>query len=172
MTAAGANGRPAPRAAAADAKPGIKPDMDEAERFLGALDPTAGEFTFQTSDDDKARRKARAAGNKARKTKIPDPYAQILHGTLAQHWKRLVEMHGKRAGIFVTINATNLRGRTIKDVVKVRAVSWIWTARHSNRCWPTIRLHTSWSSRRLKSFTPTGASRTLHSTNSQRSKRC
>jgi len=39
MTAAGGNGRPAPRAAAADAKPSIKPDMDEAERFLGALDP-------------------------------------------------------------------------------------------------------------------------------------
>jgi hypothetical protein len=54
--------------------------MDEAERFLGALDPTAIQFTFQTFDDDKARREARTAEAAKRKKKIPDPFAKILHG--------------------------------------------------------------------------------------------
>jgi RecA-family ATPase len=84
------------------------PDRDEAERFLTALDPNTDRFTFQTFDDD------------------PDSkdgaLARILHGTLARHWDALVELNERGAGIFVTVNVTDFKGRSIENIVRVRAV--------------------------------------------------
>jgi hypothetical protein len=94
----------------------ITPDRDEAERFLTALDPRTKQFTFQTFDDDKERREAR------KKSKQRDPLAKVLHGTLAQHGNTLVKLNQKGAGIFVTINKTDLQGRTYEHMTGIRSV--------------------------------------------------
>jgi hypothetical protein len=95
----------------------ITPDRNEAERFLAALDPGTDQFTFQTFDDDKARRERRKKG------KQPDPFAKVLHGTLSEHWKTLASLNAKGAGIFVTINETDGKGRrTNNNIIRVRAV--------------------------------------------------
>jgi RepB DNA-primase N-terminal domain len=86
----------------------ILPDRDAAERFLAALDPAASQFTFQTFDDD-ADRKSK-------------DLARILHGSLNQHWGELCRLSASGAGVFVTINETNGRGRTAADVVRVRSL--------------------------------------------------
>ena len=94
----------------------LAPDRSEAERFLALLDPGASKFTFQTFDDDKERKERRAeAGEK-------DPYAKVFHGTLAQHFDALARLNARGAGIFVTVNETDFRGRTIKNVVRVRSL--------------------------------------------------
>jgi hypothetical protein len=103
----------------------FQPDRAEAERFLKALDPSTDRFTFQTFDDNKARRKARAEANKLRKKEgkkpLPDPFAKIRHGTLAEHWNELVKLNAQGAGIYVTVNETDFKGRTEKNIVRVRA---------------------------------------------------
>jgi len=103
-----------------------KPDRAEAERFLKALDPSTDRFTFQTFDDNKERRKQRAEANKLRKKQgkkpLPDPFAKIMHGTLAQHWNELIKLNAQGAGIYVTVNETDFKGRTEKNIVRVRAV--------------------------------------------------
>src|SRR5262245_60822982 len=86
----------------------LKFDRTEAMRFLKLLDPAGERFTFQTFADNKDRK--------------DDPrLVQVLHGTLAQHFNRLCELNKAGAGIFVTINQTNLRGRAATDIVAVRA---------------------------------------------------
>ena len=105
----------------------LTPDRDEAERFLKALDPApdAG-FTLQTFDDNKERKKKRAEANKLRKKEgkkeLKDPFATIRHGTLAEHYDLLVGLNAKGAGIYVTVNETNGKGREKTDVTRVRAV--------------------------------------------------
>jgi hypothetical protein len=80
----------------------------EASRFLACLDPEATFFTFQTFDDDPKRKDRRLA--------------QVLHGTLAEHAVELKRLNERGAGIFVTINETNGKGRKAENVVRVRAV--------------------------------------------------
>ena len=111
-------------------------DRAQAELFLHALDPAPdARFMFQTFDDNKVRRKARAEANKVRgeankqrkaEGKAPlkplkDRLARISHGTLAEHWDGLVELNAKGAGIFVTINETDGKGREITNVIRIRA---------------------------------------------------
>jgi len=84
----------------------LVPDRTEAARFLALLDRTATRFTFQTFDDDKERR------SKA--------LARVLHGSLDEHFAELARLNNAGAGIFVTVNETNLRGRLATDVIKVR----------------------------------------------------
>jgi hypothetical protein len=86
----------------------IAPDRAEAERFLQLLDPEASFFTFQTFDDDKERKDERLA--------------RIFHGTLDEHFDTLADLNAKGAGIFITVNATDGAGRTIKNVTRVRAL--------------------------------------------------
>jgi hypothetical protein len=91
----------------------MTPEREQAERFLPALDPTTESFTFQTFDDNIERKKQRARG---------DPFAKVLHGTLAQHWPTLVKLNQQGVGIFVTVNRTTLRGRrACENIVAVRA---------------------------------------------------
>jgi RecA-family ATPase len=92
---------------AADDRPSLKPDRDEAEGFLAALDPATDRFTFQTFDD-----------NEDRKDKS---LARVLHGTLAQHFKTLAKLNNRGAGIFVCVNVTDFKGRSAKNIVSVRA---------------------------------------------------
>jgi hypothetical protein len=82
------------------------PDLEEAARFLKLLDPAATQFTFQTFDD-----------NSVRDDKT---LAKVLHGTLAHCGSRLTRLNTAGAGVFVTINETDLHGRKIKNITRVR----------------------------------------------------
>jgi hypothetical protein len=84
----------------------IVPNRLEAERFLNLLDPTAVGFTFQTFDDNKDRE--------------DEKLARVRNGALDQHWAWLCTMNRAGAGIFVTINETDLQGRTTANVERVR----------------------------------------------------
>lgn len=93
--------------------PALELNRGEAERFLRALDPSAETWTFQTFDDDRERK----AANRGH-----DPFARVFHGTLDEHWPELTRLNRKGAGIFVTINETDGRGRGTKNIKRVRAV--------------------------------------------------
>ena len=70
------------------------PDIEAAEKFLSWLDPDAVKWSFQTFDDDAYR--------------ADKSLAQQRHGTFEQ-WKAELTMLNRRgAGIFVTMNATDL----------------------------------------------------------------
>jgi hypothetical protein len=86
----------------------LTPDLPLARRFLTILDESAESFTFQTFDDNKARSDKRLA--------------RVFHGTLGQHAATLTALNRQGAGIFVTINQTDGRGRKIENIVRVRAV--------------------------------------------------
>lgn len=81
-------------------------ELTTAHAFLKALDQSTNEFTFQTFDDRQARDKS---------------LNKILHGTLEQHLKTLIELNNAGAGVFVCVNATNFNGRKLENFVKVRA---------------------------------------------------
>lgn len=78
----------------------------EAARFLKLLDPQADQFTFQTFDDEKLSK--------------DKSLTRIFHGTLDQHATTLSELNARGAGVFVTINETDLQGRKAENVVAVR----------------------------------------------------
>jgi putative DNA primase/helicase len=84
------------------------PDHDQAERFLRLLDPGAISFTFQTFDDIKKRKNKQLA--------------RVLHGTLAENWDKLVQLNQQRAGIFITINETDGKGRKAENIERIRAL--------------------------------------------------
>ena len=79
-------------------------DRSAAERFLQLLDPTTDRFTFQTFVDAKG-------GSKK--------LARILHGTLDELWDELVRLNNAGAGIYVTVNETDFKGRTKKNILRV-----------------------------------------------------
>ncbi len=89
----------------ADAAPPI--NKIEAQRFLTALDPTADHWTFQTFDDDKRRKDV--------------TLKRVEHNTLDNIAGALAIRNERGAGIFVTINETDLRGRETKNIKRVRA---------------------------------------------------
>jgi hypothetical protein len=105
----------------------IEPNRNEAEQFLKALDPSPNAlWCFQTFDDSKERKKERAEANKLRKQQgtapLKDPLARCRYGTLAEHWDELVKLNGRGAGIYVTVNATDGRGRSNENIIRVRAL--------------------------------------------------
>ena len=79
----------------------------QAAEFLRALDPSAKSWTFQTYDDSPAKRPHLAA---------------IRHGSLEGCALWLSAQNDAGAGIFVTINETNLKGRKTANVVRPRAL--------------------------------------------------
>jgi hypothetical protein len=78
-------------------------DRDEAGRFLRFLDPAASAFTFQTFGDDRNSHDVNLA-------RITSDRAQVLR------------LYGLGAGVFVTINETDLTGRKSENIVRIRAV--------------------------------------------------
>jgi hypothetical protein len=86
----------------------LEPDFSQAERFLAILDETAERFTFQTFDDDKQRKDKRLAS--------------VLTGSLEECWKRLVALNRQGAGVFVTVNETDGKGRKLENITRIRAV--------------------------------------------------
>ena len=88
--------------------PKLAPDISAAEHFLTQLDEAAEYWTFQTFDDD-GRRK--------------DPgLARIIHGAMEEHSETLSDLNQRGAGVFVTINETDFRGRKRGNIQRVRAV--------------------------------------------------
>jgi hypothetical protein len=79
-----------------------------AHRFLTLLDEEADTFTFQTFDDTEAKRRELAK--------------KVHHELTEPLVEKLVELSEQGAGIFVTINKTDGKGRTADNIIKVRAV--------------------------------------------------
>lgn len=79
----------------------LKPDLREAEQFLKALGGETA-FTFQTfSDREELKRKF--TGNDG-KDRAFDPFAKVLHGTLAEHAAELAGLNNAGGGVFVMVN--------------------------------------------------------------------
>jgi len=85
----------------------LEPNLSVADEFLRVLDP-AGNFTFQTFDDDEMRK--------------ANHLVTIRHGILKQHRQTLKAMNQSGAGIFVTVNETDGNGRKTENVTRVRAL--------------------------------------------------
>jgi RecA-family ATPase len=83
-------------------------DVDQAWRFLAMLDPEAGDFTFQTFDD-------RDVPEIEKKNGL----AKVI--TTAD-LKPLLDKHNDGAGVYVTVNLTDGRGRKTENIKHVRAV--------------------------------------------------
>ena len=94
----------------------LSPSFDKAALFLEALAGQDAQFTFQTFDDVKER----LAANK--KEKGYDPFARVYNGTFNQHKDALAALNAKGAGVYVTVNQTDLKGRKEANIVKVRAL--------------------------------------------------
>ena len=83
------------------------PDYNEGARFLELLD-AACDFTFQTFDDKKGRKDRELV--------------RELHGTLPEHILTLTQLNEAGAGIFVTVNKTDMLGRRTENIACVRTV--------------------------------------------------
>jgi predicted P-loop ATPase len=87
---------------------GLLPDVDQAAHFLALLDEGAGDFCFQTFDDLKSRKSKALAG--------------IRFGPLERWAGFLASMNQQGAGVFVTVNETDGRGRKLDNIIRIRAV--------------------------------------------------
>ena len=97
-----------------------RPNYADAVRFLEVLDPSANSrseidgcadgFTFQTFDDNKQR-------------KHPE-FAKLLFDTFAEVRMALTQLNAAGAGIFVSVNETDMKGRRKPNITRMRAV-WI-----------------------------------------------
>ena len=86
----------------------LTPDLNETRKFLKAMGLSdTDSLTFQTFDDSEAKRPG---------------LARIIHGPLKGAQKKLIELNGRGAGIFWTVNETDLKGRKSENITKVRAV--------------------------------------------------
>jgi predicted P-loop ATPase len=80
----------------------------QAARFLSILSNNSHEFTFQTfSDTDELKEDKRLV--------------RTIHGSLDQHWSELVKLNNLGAGVFVTVQPTDLLGRKEKNIWGIRA---------------------------------------------------
>lgn len=86
-------------------------DFEAAKRHLRALDnrPDA-KFTFQTFLD--------GEGDESRRRAV----TRVLHGTFEQHKHELARLNRCGAGIYVTVNETDGKGRTKENIVSIRSV--------------------------------------------------
>ena len=81
-------------------------DLPEAQALIDAIAGKGAPVTFQTFPE------------------RPDALVRpsLKHGTLARHGGALSKANLSGAGVFVTVNETNLHGRKASDVIRVRAV--------------------------------------------------
>ena len=89
-------------------------DLEQAQTMLTMLAPNGEGLTFQTFDDNADR------GSKA--------VIKQYHGALSTHAQSLTQLNEHGAGVFITINATDGKARTKKNITAVRAVMWTLTA--------------------------------------------
>ena len=83
-------------------------NLRETDEFLSALDPATDRFTFQIFDDLRERRDPRLA--------------RIIHGALSSHASEFARLNAFGAGVFVSINCTDLKGRGARHITRLRAV--------------------------------------------------
>jgi len=83
-------------------------DRTNTERYLQRLDPSANSWTFQTFVDAKGKTSPGVTG--------------VLIGSLDKHMDELVRRNKNGAGIFITVNQTNGKGRKKSDVIGIRAL--------------------------------------------------
>jgi hypothetical protein len=81
-------------------------DREAARRFLRALDPAARGFTFQTFDDDRSNRH--------------DGVASLARSTAGRD--EVLQLYTRGAGVYVTVNETDLTGRKSENIKRIRAV--------------------------------------------------
>ena len=88
---------------------GMQPviNLSVVRNFLDLLDPNAKEFSFQTFDDKKR-------GGRA--------LIKQFHSELANIQDELISLNESGAGIFVTVQETNLQGRKAEDITRIRAI--------------------------------------------------
>jgi Primase C terminal 2 (PriCT-2)/RepB DNA-primase from phage plasmid len=91
-------------------------DLAQARMFLAALDSAGNDFTFATFSDGKGKVRSRNA--------LGNPHAAILHGRLKELSSDLETRNNQGAGVFVTVNEMDGRGRKIENFKRVRAV-WV-----------------------------------------------
>ena len=84
----------------------IVPDYDIVRQFMACLCGEETPATFQVFSDSKGG------------SVIP----LVLHGKFEDHFDKLVDINRQGAGIFTTINETDLKGRASKNIVRVRAL--------------------------------------------------
>jgi putative DNA primase/helicase len=80
-------------------------DLDESKRFLKLIDPLAKNFTFQTFEDKK-----------------PPTNGKLAMVVQSPAQPRLLQLHAHGAGIYLTINETDGKGRKSENIIRVRAV--------------------------------------------------
>lgn len=51
-----------------------------------------------------------------------DPVASIFHGTVRDHWPRIVELQARGAGVFIAVNRTDGQGRKRANIVESCAI--------------------------------------------------
>lgn len=83
-------------------------DLAQTGEFLALLDELAETWTFQTFDDDKQRKDKRLA--------------QVIHASLEDAAEELIALSRRGAGVFVTVNETDGKGRKIGNIRRIRAV--------------------------------------------------
>lgn len=84
------------------------PDLAHAQAFLTALDEGSESWSFQTFADDKK------SGNRE--------LIRLLHGSLDTHGATLAQLNECGAGIFVTVNKTDEKGRKKGNITRIRAL--------------------------------------------------
>lgn len=89
------------------------PNWSAALEFFATLAPTSDQHVFQTLDDF-----VLADGRKRKDTKL----TKVLIGTFAQHRSELAHLNASGAGIYVTVNETDGKGRRAENITRVRAI--------------------------------------------------
>ena len=84
----------------------MKLDLEQAESFLRLIDPVAQTFTLQTFDDDRTRKTSKFAGVFELDTFTPE----------------LLSLHADGAGVYLTVNQTDGKGRKSQNITRIRAV--------------------------------------------------
>ena len=83
-------------------------DPCQSRDFLKLLDPNAAKFTFQTLGEGDAKRDERLC--------------RVLHGRFDDVRPELQELNSRGAGVFVTVNETDGKGRKSGNITKIRAI--------------------------------------------------
>jgi Primase C terminal 2 (PriCT-2)/RepB DNA-primase from phage plasmid len=81
-------------------------DIEQSTQFLKLIDPQATSFTFQTFEDSKPA----TNGNLARVVLRSPAYPELQ------------ELHARGAGVYLTVNETDGKGRKIENIRRIRAV--------------------------------------------------
>lgn len=92
-------------------EPNGMPDLEEAQRFLTLLDPAASQFTFQYFAEKEV-------------THAREIFARQFSGRFSDVTSLLSAENAAGAGVYVTINETDLKGRKTENIVRSRAV-WV-----------------------------------------------